>query len=108
MIAGNLFVLTVGILAITAFLEAAGADVAAADIRSYLQGREVQECACKSYPGDDDWPSDQQWQHLGLLLGAGSLIPTVPVGAPCYKTSESYGEEHCKEIVAGFGTTELQ
>ncbi|KAL1883300.1 hypothetical protein Daus18300_000358 [Diaporthe australafricana] len=39
--------------------------------------------SCKAFPGDSDWPDDDVWDVFDLLLGK-ALIPTQPVGAPCY------------------------
>jgi hypothetical protein len=41
--------------------------------------------ACRTFPGDSDWPKDDVWEMLNILLG-GALIPTVPVAASCYDT----------------------
>lgn len=38
---------------------------------------------CKTFPGDKDWPRDEEWDVLNILTG-GSLIKTVPLAAPCY------------------------
>ncbi|KAL3291573.1 FAD/FMN-containing isoamyl alcohol oxidase-like protein MreA [Colletotrichum asianum] len=39
--------------------------------------------ACKAFPGDPSWPRDEVWGVFDQLLG-GALVPTKPLGAPCY------------------------
>ncbi|KAI6362794.1 hypothetical protein MCOR25_006116 [Pyricularia grisea] len=39
--------------------------------------------ACKVFPGDKDWPIDNVWDVFDALLGK-ALIPTKPLGSPCY------------------------
>lgn len=55
--------------------------------------------ACKTFPGDSDWPSENIWNLFDKLLG-NALIPTKPLGAPCYDSQ--WGEkdaEQCDVIV---------
>ncbi|KAF2272840.1 FAD/FMN-containing isoamyl alcohol oxidase-like protein MreA [Westerdykella ornata] len=57
---------------------------------------------CKTYPGDARWPADWIWDVFNLLLG-GSLIPTVPISAPCYDSQ--WGRKDpakCNDIVSRF------
>jgi hypothetical protein len=57
---------------------------------------------CKTYPGDKLWPEDRTWDIFNLLL-ADSLIPTVPISAPCYDSQ--WGPKNharCNEIVNTF------
>lgn len=42
---------------------------------------------CKVFPGDATWPGPEAWNALGLAVGPGLLIPTVPIAAPCYVNS---------------------
>lgn len=39
--------------------------------------------ACKVFPGDPGWPVESVWNVFNALLG-NALIPTKPLGAPCY------------------------
>lgn len=39
--------------------------------------------ACRVFPGDEAWPSQETWDTFGKLLG-GVLIKTVPIAALCY------------------------
>jgi hypothetical protein len=41
--------------------------------------------ACRTFPGDPNWPEKPVWDILNVLLG-GALIPTVPIAASCYDT----------------------
>ncbi|KAG9196428.1 putative FAD-linked oxidoreductase [Alternaria panax] len=38
---------------------------------------------CKSFPGDNSWPSQSDWNNLNKTVG-GRLVATVPLGAPCH------------------------
>lgn len=54
---------------------------------------------CKSFPGDSDWPSDDVWDVFGHLLGK-ALIPTRPMGAPCYDSEWGEKDEtECANII---------
>lgn len=55
--------------------------------------------ACKSFPGDPDWPSDAVWDVFDQLLGK-ALIPTKPFGAPCYNSEWGEKDETaCANII---------
>ncbi|TDZ39672.1 FAD-linked oxidoreductase ZEB1 [Colletotrichum spinosum] len=53
--------------------------------------------ACKSFPGDPDWPADALWDVFNSLSD-GALIPTKPLGAPCYDSS--WGERDSAQCAA--------
>ncbi|KAF2005163.1 FAD/FMN-containing isoamyl alcohol oxidase-like protein MreA [Amniculicola lignicola CBS 123094] len=58
--------------------------------------------ACKTYPGDWNWPIRLVWDLFDMLLG-GALIPTVPIAAPCYDSKWGPKDQaKCNEIVATF------
>ncbi len=46
---------------------------------------ETSRSRCKIFPGDKDWPPDEEWEVLSVLTG-GALIKTVPLAAPCYNS----------------------
>ncbi|PVI01102.1 FAD binding domain-containing protein [Periconia macrospinosa] len=48
-----------------------------------LENRRRTTQSCKTFPGDWNWPADIIWDIFDLLLGK-ALIPTKPLGAPCY------------------------
>ncbi|KAF6802682.1 FAD binding domain-containing protein [Colletotrichum musicola] len=55
--------------------------------------------ACKAFPGDPDWPLDIIWDIFDALLGK-ALIPTKPLGAPCYDSEWGPRDEtECANIV---------
>ncbi|KAF2641400.1 FAD-binding domain-containing protein [Massarina eburnea CBS 473.64] len=63
------------------------------------QGRRRASPSCKTFPGDSNWPIDIVWDIFDLLLGK-ALIPTKPVGAPCYDSQ--WGKKNatkCASIV---------
>jgi hypothetical protein len=65
--------------------------------------------ACKAFPGDVNYPNDDEWSVFDALLG-GAFIKTTPVAAPCYKTStwNDYDEAKCADVSARFTTAGLQ
>ncbi|KAF1950216.1 hypothetical protein CC80DRAFT_528968 [Byssothecium circinans] len=55
--------------------------------------------SCKTFPGDWNWPINIVWDIFDHLLGK-ALIPTKPVGAPCYDSK--WGKKDtakCTDIV---------
>ncbi|KAF4835215.1 FAD-linked oxidoreductase ZEB1 [Colletotrichum tropicale] len=55
--------------------------------------------ACKAFPGDPSWPRDEVWGVLDQLLG-GALIPTKPLGAPCYDSQWGARDDiECANII---------
>lgn len=62
---------------------------------------------CKSFPGDSDWPTDDVWDTFNQLLGR-ALIPTKPLGAPCYDSEWGAKDEvECANIVSNATNTEF-
>jgi hypothetical protein len=67
-----------------------------------------QQTECKTFPGDQEWPSKKGWDDFNQLLG-GALIPTIPIGAPCYDSE--WGPKNltkCNEIISSYGTPSTQ
>ncbi|KAJ8108141.1 hypothetical protein OPT61_g8375 [Boeremia exigua] len=62
--------------------------------------------ACKTFPGDGNYPKPTTWSTFDRLLG-GALIKTTPIAAPCYKSSGVYYEAKCADISARFMTADL-
>jgi hypothetical protein len=58
---------------------------------------------CKSFPGDDDWPTDLEWRRLNTTLG-GALLRPVPPAAVCYQ-GPSYDAAKCNDLVTNFPRT---
>lgn len=65
---------------------------------------------CKLLPGDCAWPDEFVWTLFGRLLGDDTLVPIIPIAAPCYPKSEfdNYNAAECQSIVDSFNTSELQ
>lgn len=80
---------------------ATAATAAIADLVDFESGPTLAGGECKTFPGDDAWPSGEQWETLNGLLG-GSLIPTVPIAAPCYNGWGVYDEAQCAAITQNF------
>jgi hypothetical protein len=47
---------------------------------------------CRYLPGDDGWPSSQEWAQLNVTV-QGRLIMTIPLGAPCH--DPTYNATEC-------------
>lgn len=55
--------------------------------------------ACKVFPGDPGWPVESVWNVFNALLG-NVLIPTEPLGAPCYDSQWGPRDEsECANII---------
>ncbi|KAF4871702.1 FAD-linked oxidoreductase ZEB1 [Colletotrichum siamense] len=55
--------------------------------------------ACKAFPDDPSWPRDEVWGVLDQLLG-GALIPTKPLGGPCYDSQWGARDDiECANII---------
>jgi hypothetical protein len=62
---------------------------------------------CKTYPGDDAWPSESTWDRFDALVD-GALIPTIPLAAPCYSNWGLYDSAKCAAIAKKFTDPYLQ
>lgn len=64
-----------------------------------LEGAE----ACKTYPGDDLWPSAELWEVFSDLLG-GALSPITPIASSCYEDSayDDYDASLCASVSEGW------
>ncbi|KAE9567964.1 hypothetical protein CGMCC3_g15906 [Colletotrichum fructicola] len=55
--------------------------------------------ACKAFPDDPSWPRDEVWGVFDQLLG-GALVPTKPLGAPCYDSKWGARDDiECANII---------
>jgi hypothetical protein len=52
---------------------------------------------CLTFPGNADWPTDEEWNQLNTTLGGALLKPTPP-GAVCYKGAQ-YDAAKCRSLV---------
>jgi hypothetical protein len=63
---------------------------------------------CKSNydctPDQKCWPNQQEWQQLNQTLG-GRLHQTIPLGAPCYKTSTYFDQDYCSSIRSTYNSS---
>lgn len=71
-------------------------------------GKPIESGECRSFPGDESWPSSDVWDTFGKVLGEGTLIPTVPLAAPCYDSWGVYDNETCAFIQENFADPYLQ
>ncbi|CAI6340144.1 unnamed protein product [Periconia digitata] len=58
---------------------------------------------CKTFPGDDDWPSTQRWAALNATLN-GALIRAVPPLAACYQ-GPFYNAAKCEDVKRQSGSS---
>ncbi|KAF2019530.1 FAD-binding domain-containing protein [Aaosphaeria arxii CBS 175.79] len=84
-----------------------------ANLLSFYQGsntrsaRNAKNSSCKTFPGDDNWPTIGEWDTLNDLLG-GALISSAPVAAPCYNSAWGPKDlSKCNEVIRRFGTPSL-
>lgn len=63
--------------------------------------------ACKTYPGDAAWPSDEVWNLFDTLLG-GALIRTVPDTAICYSNWNVYDASACQNLTSNYANSYLR
>ncbi|KAK3322960.1 hypothetical protein B0H66DRAFT_473490 [Apodospora peruviana] len=71
------------------------------DDGSVLDPNRLKRGACKVFPGDAEWPSDEKWDALDQLVD-GALIKTIPLAAPCYPNLGAYDVEKCTAVVNNF------
>lgn len=71
------------------------------DGRDNETGRMLESGECRSFPGEQPWPDDASW-HILDGMSDSALIPTVPIGAPCYKSSGFYNEAECAALIKRF------
>lgn len=61
---------------------------------------------CRFIPGDDDWPSDEDWAALNTTLG-GALLKPKPLGSVCY-FGPDYDAARCAQLRQGWTSSKLQ
>lgn len=59
---------------------------------------------CKTFPGDSQWPSDQEWQRLNVSLG-GVLLKPVPPAAACYPSHPAFDAAACEFLLTNASRT---
>ncbi|KAG9225127.1 hypothetical protein CCMSSC00406_0007462 [Pleurotus cornucopiae] len=64
-----------------------------------LQTRPTAPKACKTFPGDPDWPSPATWHAFNASVD-GRLIRTVPIGSPCH--NPNFNATECDIIKANW------
>jgi hypothetical protein len=61
--------------------------------------------SCRCLPGDDCWPSPQDWAQLNITVH-GRLIATIPLGAPCH--NPIYNATECSLLQIEWPHPEIQ
>lgn len=56
-------------------------------------------CQCRCFPGDDCWPSKEEWSRLNTTMD-GKLVATVPLAASCHDSSFGieYDSAECSSL----------
>lgn len=62
---------------------------------------------CKTYPGDQDWPSDLQWKDLNTTV-KGALIRTIPEASPCYRNGTAVNSTQCQSLTGNWSNSTLR
>ena len=62
---------------------------------------------CRTIPGDDDWPSEEEWARFNETLG-GALIKPRPLADVCYWGLGEYDQGKCEKIRKAWGNEFLQ
>jgi hypothetical protein len=65
---------------------------------------------CRTFPGDADWPTAEQWSEFNKTLG-GKLIATVPIASACHVDQFTpYSQSECAAVqnVWGYPETHYQ
>lgn len=61
---------------------------------------------CRCFPGDDCWPTEQEWNVFNQTLG-GKLIATKPIASVCHVDQfAAYDAEKCAELLSVWGFPE--
>lgn len=63
---------------------------------------------CKCFPGDDCWPTPEEWSEFNSTID-GKLIATVPLAAPCHDDAwGTYDNASCAELRTSWVDPETQ
>ena len=70
-----------------------------------LKANPTVHSSCRCLPGDNCWPSPQEWAQLNATV-QGRLIATVPLGAPCH--DPTYNATECSHLKEEWPFNEIQ
>ncbi|KAK3938316.1 hypothetical protein QBC46DRAFT_441054 [Diplogelasinospora grovesii] len=59
---------------------------------------------CKTFPGDPDWPTDDDWSHLNISL-VGALLKPRPPASVCYPGDPSFNSARCSFLLNNASST---
>ncbi|CAM1510668.1 Fc.00g010030.m01.CDS01 [Cosmosporella sp. VM-42] len=71
-----------------------------------VNGGCLPEKACKAYPGGNDWPSQDLWNHLNSTLDGRLILPTPP-GAVCHPGWPTYDTSQCPAVASNWSVYEF-
>jgi hypothetical protein len=70
--------------------------------------RNITTSDCKCFPGDDCWPTVEEWSQFNATLN-GRLIATVPLAAACHDDAwSSYNNATCAKLRSSWLDPETQ
>lgn len=61
---------------------------------------------CKVVPGDDAWPSDDDWTTFNATLG-GVLLKPKPLASVCY-TGPDFNAARCEQLKSSWAAMSIQ
>ncbi|KAI1467956.1 FAD binding domain protein [Daldinia caldariorum] len=66
---------------------------------SFLFPQQQHERPCRCFPGDNCWPSLDEWADFNKTIG-GKLISTIPVASPCHDDfpGVDYDPDKCAQV----------
>ncbi|OTB16527.1 hypothetical protein K445DRAFT_316800 [Daldinia sp. EC12] len=75
---------------------------------SFLFPLQQHEHHCRCFPGDDCWPSLEEWADFNKTIG-GKLISTIPIASPCHDSfpGVDYDPDKCAQIRANWERPEF-
>lgn len=61
--------------------------------------------ACKNFPGDANWPSEESWSQLNETTN-GALLKPIPVASVCYNSTayNDFAVSACNAVSASWST----
>lgn len=70
----------------------------AASVSSQYPVEQVGGNDCKCFPGDDCWPTKEEWNQFNSSIN-GRLVATVPLAAVCHEDEwSSYDNATCTKL----------
>ncbi|KAK0617778.1 hypothetical protein B0T17DRAFT_495718 [Bombardia bombarda] len=78
--------------------------IAFASSISILSSARTNSSRCKAFPGDQSWPTADEWSRLNTTLG-GVLLNPLPAASVCYPTSPAFNSAACNFLFTNASST---